>query len=215
MMAGMLPDQDLVHGVRPNGRAGFSLIEFLLASLITLVIASAAFDLLGGVQRSAVWQADTQDTLDNVRGAMDTVVRHARHAANDPLGAGFEGITIVSPTEVRLRSDFTGSEGAADPDKGDADGDTDDAGEDVRIRYNAADRTLEMSSGAGSAQAIAGNISAFELHFVDGEGVETVEAQAVKAMRISITGDGAIPDPYDAQPFRIQIVGYVRLATRR
>jgi len=195
--------------------SGFSLVEFLLASLITLVLACAAFELLSGVTRSALWQADTQEVLDNVRGAMDAAVRHVRHAANDPIGTGFEGITIVSPTEVRLRSDFTGSEGAAEPDKGDADGDTDDAAEDVRIRYNPGDRSVEVIPQGGSPQVVAANISAFDMRLVDEEGNETAASAATKAVRISITGDSSVSNPFGNQPFRIQIVGYVRLATRR
>ncbi len=195
--------------------AGFSLVEFLLASLITLVVACAAFELLTSVQRAALWQADTQDALDNVRSAMDAAVRHLRHAANDPRGTGFEAITISSPTELRLRSDFTGSAGSADPDKGDADGDTDDAAEDVRIRYNASDRCVEVIPEGGSPQVVAGNISAFEMRFLDGEGNETADPAAIKAVQISVTGTGALPNSFSNQPFSLQILGYVRLASRR
>ncbi len=200
---------------RNRNQSGFSLVEFLLTSLITLVIACAAFALLADVQRAAFRQADAQDAQNNVRSAMDAVVRNLRHAANDPLGAGFDGITIVSPAEVRLRSDFTGSEGTSDPDKGEADGDTDDSAEDVVLRYNAADRALEIVPGGGSPQAIASNISAFDLRFVDAEGNETAQATAIRAAKISITGEGALPDPFSKRPFSIQIIGYVRIATRR
>ncbi len=199
----------------PGGAPGFSLIEFLLASLITLIVACAALELLAGTQRSALWQADMQEVLDNVRGAMDAATRHLRHAANDPRHAGFEGISILSATELRLRSDFTGSEGSSDPDKGDADGDTEDAAEDIRIRYNAVDRSLEVISEAGSPQAVAGNISEFQLRFVDANGDETSAGAAVRGVWITITGDGSVPDPFTNRPFKVQIVGYVRLLARR
>ncbi len=195
--------------------AGFSLVEFLLASLITLVIAGAAFELLAGAQRSLVWQADMQDVLDSVRSAMDTTSRHVRQAANDPLRAGFEGITIAGTTEVRLRSDITGSGGAADPDKGDADGDTEDAAEDVTLRYDAANRSIDIASGASSSQAIAGNISAFGLQYFDAQGNETAAGGSVRGIKISITGEGVNRDSLSGRPLRIQIVSYVSVATRR
>ncbi len=199
----------------PDGLAGFSLIEFLLASLIMLVIAGAVFELLADAQRSASCQAGMQEVLDNVRIAMDTVAHYVRHAGNDPFKAGFEGIAIVSATEVRLRSDFTGSLGAGNPDKGDSDGDTDDAAEDVRIRYNASNRTIEVIPEGGSAQAIAGDISAFDLQYMDANGVETASGADVRGIRISITGTGTAPDPRTNQYFSMQIASYVRVATRR
>ncbi len=195
--------------------AGFSLIECLMASLITLVIAAAAFDLLAGVQRSAAWQAEMQDTLDNVRSAMDAASRYVRLAANDPFRTGFDGITIVSETEVRLRSDLTGSAAPAEPDKGDADGDTEDAAEDVRLRYNAQDQLVEVVPQGGSTQAIAGNISDFALRFLDANGNETGSGALIHGIVITITGNGAASDPFTGKPIRIQIEGYVRVATRR
>ncbi len=200
---------------RTRNRAGFSLIEFMMASLIMLVITGAVFELLARAQRSANSQADMQEAMDNARIAMDIVARHVRNAANDPFHAGFEGITIVSNTEVRLRSDLTGSAGTGNPDMGDADGDTDDANEIVTIRHDAAERSIEVIHEGGSAQAIAGNIAAFDMRYFNAEDSETTSGSEVRRIRISITGIGSLPDPYTNLRFSIQIVSNIRVATRR
>jgi prepilin-type N-terminal cleavage/methylation domain-containing protein len=200
---------------RPRRRAGFSLIELMMASLIMLAIAAAAFELLARAHRSANTQADMQEATDNARLAMDIVARYVRHAANDPFHAGFAGITIISNTEMRLRSDLTGSAGTADPDMGDADGDTDDAHENVTIRHDPADRSIEIIHEGGSAQAIAGSIAALDLRYFDAEGGETTTGSEVRRIRISITGVGNLPDPYTGLRFNMQIVSDIRVATRR
>lgn len=191
---------------------GFSLVEFLFASLIMLIFTSAALGILVDVHHAVSRQASRQEVLENTRASLETVARHIRQAANDPLGAGFDGITVVSDTEIRLRSDVTGSAG---PDTGDPDGDTDDANEDVRIRYNAANRTIELLSGQGSMQPIATNISAFNLQCLDARGVQTWAGGEVRKIRISVAGTSSEPDPATNSPFAMQIACDVRVATRR
>jgi hypothetical protein len=187
----------------------------MLATLITLVAAATVFALLAHAQQTAFIQADMQEAADEVRIAMDLIARYIRNSANDPLHAGFEGITIISATEVRLRSDITGSSGAADPDKGDPDGDTDDAGEDVRIRYDPADRAIEVIPEGGGAQAIAGRISALDLRYLDAEGNVTSAGSEVRRIRVTIAGTGALPDRATGLFFSLQIACDVRVATRR
>jgi type II secretory pathway pseudopilin PulG len=201
--------------IRAGDPAAFSLIEFMIATMITLVAAGALFALLAHTQRAAFTQADMQEVMDDARIAMDLVARFVRHSANDPHHAGFEGITIISATEVRLRSDITGSAGTSDPDKGDPDGDTNDAYEDVRIRFNPADRTIDVIPEGGSAQAIASRISAFELRYLDAGGHETSIGSEVRRIRVTITGTGSLPAPVTGLCFSMQIACDVRVATRR
>jgi len=195
--------------------AGFSLIEFMLSSLILLLIAGAAFEVLSRAQRTAAMQSDMQEMTDNARNAMETVARYLRQAANDPLGAGFDGITVVGPSEVRLRADLTGSCGRSNPDKGDPDGDLDDSSEDVRIFYNASDRTLELIPSEASPQVIAGNISEFSMQYFDSEGAETLSGPEIRRIGVSLTTTGSLPDPRTSQYLHIRLTCDVRVATRR
>jgi prepilin-type N-terminal cleavage/methylation domain-containing protein len=213
MVSSYHPTLRLMPGIRD--RTGFSLIEFMVSSLILLLIAGTAFEILSRAQRTAACQADMQEIMDNTRIAMDTVARYLRQAANDPLGAGFDGITIVSASEVRVRSDLTGSAGRSNPDKGDPDGDVDDASEDVRIRYNDSNRTIEVIPAGGSAQAIASNISAFSMQYLNSDGAETSAGSDIRRIRVTFATTGSLPDPRTKQYLSIRLTSDVRLATRR
>jgi Tfp pilus assembly protein PilW len=197
-----------------NDTAGFSLVEFMMATGILLVITASIFSMLGDTQRAASFQTEVQAVLDNTRIAMDTLERALRQAGNDPLGVGFEGLTIVSATEVRVRSDLTGSAGPTFPDKGDPDGDTSDSGEDLTIRYNSTGRSIEVTPTGATAQPIANYISAFSMQYFDGAGGTAATGSGVRRVSITITGTTTIPDPQTRQLYSMQLKSDVQLATR-
>jgi Tfp pilus assembly protein PilW len=198
-----------------GNEAGFSLAEFLTASLVLLLISAAAFGILAETQRTASYQTEVQAVLDNARMAMDTVARYIRQAGNDPHNAGVAGITVTSGTEVRLRSDLTGSAGPSNPDKGDPDGDTLDAGEDVTIRYNATARSLELVPNGGSAQTIANDISAFALQYYDANSIATTVGSNVRKINVSISGASTIANPQTRQTFGVTLTSDIQIATRQ
>jgi type IV pilus assembly protein PilW len=198
------------------GTQGFSLVEFVISSLILLVVALAVFSALAETQRSASYQTEVQAVLDNTRLALDSVIRQLRQAGNDPRHTGFDGITVASSTEVRVRSDLTGSAAATgDPDKGDPDGDTSDSGEDITIRYNASGQSLEFVPASGTAQAIADHISAFSMQYFDAAGAATATGSDVRRIAILITGRGSLPDPRTRRVFSMRLASEVQLATRQ
>jgi len=198
------------------GASGFSLAEFLVSTFIMLLVASAVFAMLAETQRAASYQTEVQAVLDNARIATDTVERILRQAGNDPLAVGFPGLTIVSGTEVRVRSDLTGSAaGAGEPDKGDSDGDTADAGEDVTIRYNAANRSLEVTPNGGSAQAVANYITAFNMQYIDANGGATGLGANVRKVRVALSAATTLADPQTKRTFGLQQASDVQIATRQ
>lgn len=201
--------------IRAGNETGFSLVELLTASLVLLLISAAAFRILAETQRTASYQTEVQAVLDNTRMAMDTVTRYLRQAGNDPHNVGVVGITVTSGTEVRLRSDLTGSVGSSSPDKGDPDGDTLDAGEDVTIRYNATARSLEVVPDGGSAQTIANDISAFAVQCYDANGNATTVGSNVRKINVSISGASTIANPQTRQTFGVTLTSDIQIATRQ
>jgi Tfp pilus assembly protein PilW len=202
-------------GVRPGGTAqGFSLAEFLISTLVTLLISAAVFSIVGETQWAAAYQTEVQAALCNARLAITAVDRHIRQAGNDPLGAGFQGITIISPTEVHVRSDLTGSAGPGNPDKGDPDGDINDSGEDVAIRYNAAARSLELVPAGGSAQTIADSISGFSMQYYDGAGAITNLGANVRRINVTVSACAAVPSQQTHEVYGVTLNSDVHIATR-
>jgi type II secretory pathway pseudopilin PulG len=186
MKTTVITDNDFVL----SDTSGFSLVEFLISSIILLILSFSVFNSMTEIEKAATRQADTQEVMDNTRIALEAVTRCIRQAGNDPFDIGITAISIVGPEEVRIRSDLTGSEGPGNPDKGDPDGDINDSGEDISIRYNSMKRRIEMVPGDGPAQIIADRIFGFSLDYFDAEGNPTENGAAVQKIRVGISGKG-------------------------
>lgn len=193
-----------------SSQEGFTLAEFLIASLILLMVASGVFKLLSEIQRTSSYQAEVQSVLNNTRIALQTVERYVRQAGNDPLKSGLPGITIISATEVQIRSDRTGSKGAG---KGDPDGDVDDPGENVTIRYNSKSRSLEVVPRRGPAQIVANYISGFSMEYYSIEGNPTASGSRVCRIAVTISGSTLQPDPVTGQTFGVKFSCSARVPT--
>ena len=193
---------------------GFGLAEFLISSGILLVIAAAVFGMLAETQRAAGYQNEVHAVLQNTRMAMSGLERYIRHAGNDPRSTGVLGVTVVGPTEIRLRTDITGLAGVGNPDKGDPDGDTDDAEEDVTIRYNSTNRSIEITPKGGTPQAVANNISALSITCYDAAGAVTINGADVRRVRVSLTGTSAVPNPQTGPSFSQQLSSDIQLSAR-
>lgn len=193
---------------------GFGLAEFLISSGILLVIAAAVFGMLAETQRAASYQNEIHAVLQNTRMAMSGLERYIRQAGNDPRNTGFLGVTVVSATEIRLRTDITGLAGVGNPDKGDPDGDTNDAEEDVTIRYNSKIQSIEITPNGGTAQAVASNISALFMICYDAAGAVTTNGAKVRRIRVSFTGTSAVPNPQTGHSFSQQLSSDIQLSAR-
>jgi len=192
--------------------AGFSLVEFLIASVILLVVSVSVFGVLTNVQRSSSYQTEVQAVLDNTRIAMESVTRILRQAGNDPKSIGVQGITIVSASQVQIQADLTGSAGT---DTGDPDGDTGDSGENVTISYNAGARSIELTPNGGNAQTIATDISAYNMQYFDAAGAATGIGADVRRIRVSMSGASPLPDPQTGETFSQQMTCDVQIANRK
>jgi prepilin-type N-terminal cleavage/methylation domain-containing protein len=193
---------------KQRGQAGFTLAEFLVATLILLVLVSAVFKLLSELQRTAGYQAEVQTVLNNTRIAMQTAERYIRQAGNDPLDIGFSGVTIISATEVQIRLDRTGSKGAG---KGDPDGDVDDPGENITIRYNTRTRSLEIVPRRGPAQIVANYISDFSMKYYSAEGNPTTSGNLVCRVEVTIFASTLHADPITRKPFGVKLTRNIRV----
>jgi prepilin-type N-terminal cleavage/methylation domain-containing protein len=200
--------------VNPLGfqsQSGFTLTEFLIAATVFLVISSSIFSMLFELQNAGSYQAEVQSVLGNTHNAMLTVERYIRQAGNDPLGIGVTGITIVSAEEIQVRSDITGSAGPANPDKGDPDGDVEDSGESVVIRYNSRTRSLEIVPEGGTAQIVAGFITGLAFQFYDANGNLTSTSRDVRRVGITMSAAGLQPDQRTGKVFGMQIKSEIEI----
>ena len=196
-----------------NAQAGFTLIELMLSTLILLVVASAVFKLLSEIQHRASYQAEEQAVLNNTRIAMRVVEQYIRQAGNDPLNSGLTGVNIVSAKEVQIRSDLKGSLGTGNPNKGDPDGDTDDSGENVTIRYNKVSRSLEIIPDGGPAQIVASHIADLSMQYYNAEGGVADSGNDVRKIAVTISGSTLRPHPETHRIFGLKLSTSIRILT--
>lgn len=206
-------EEDRTASKRPGDSCGFSLIELLMTLLVLCVASAALFSVLTDIQQAAGYHVEIQSVLNNTQIAMQTVQRYIRQAGNDPFRTGLTGITIVGPGEMRLQSDLTGSAGPGNPDKGDPDGDTQDAAENVTLRFNARTRSLEIVPAGASAQIIAGYISGLNFTYYDAAGNPTASGADVRKIGVSISGASLHPDPRTGQVFGVQLKSEIQVCS--
>jgi type IV pilus assembly protein PilW len=122
----------------------FTLIELLIAMVISSVVMAAIYATYNAQLKSYVMQQKVVEMHQNARAAMYILERELRLAGYDPLGSGVPGITVAQINAITVTMDITGGEGdSADNDDdglfdepGETDGDTDDDFEQVSYRLS-------------------------------------------------------------------------------
>ena len=190
-----------------GGDAGFSLLEMLIVLLIFSILTASLFLLLNDFQNKSAYRSETQAVLDNIRVAIETLEKYIRQAGNDPHGAGFQGITIISDQAVTIRADLKGSRGA---DKGDPNGDVNGSDENVTLRFNPANQSLEIVSG-GTAQIVCNHIVDIRFRYYDADGNPTMDGNKVRRIGITVSGAADRPNPVTREVFGIALEREIRI----
>ena len=122
-------------------KKGFTLVELLVAMVISSIVMAAIYATYSAQLRSHVTQQKVVEMHQNARAAMFILEREIRLAGYDPLGGDVPQITTAQIDEIIFTMDITGGEadgldndddGIID-EPGETDGDTDDDFE--KIRY--------------------------------------------------------------------------------
>lgn len=176
----------------PKSReSGFTLVELLIAMLISLILLSAISAAFISQRRSYDVQEQISEMVQNARAAMDMIGREARMAGYDPSGAmqktnpaytDFVGIPY-NTSQLELIADING-DGAIDT----------TSEEDITYSYDSANLQIDRNIGAGN-QPFAENIQAFSFAYLDSSGNPTATTGNIRQIRITITARTSKPDP--------------------
>jgi len=181
-----------MHGRRHE--RGFSLVEVLVALLVTLAIMAGLFSLLIGSSELNKSKRMTMNAQANARSTLSLLVQKLRSAGWDPMNAGIPALTL----DPNLSDSVSQIEVFADLDM---DGDTDGNREQILIRHRNGQVEWRSSNDVSAPfTVVAANIS----NDVDGDGVVepmfwpdsttnptriTVRVTAQSPMRDPLTGD--------------------------
>jgi type IV pilus assembly protein PilW len=187
----------------PKSReSGFTLVELLIAMLISLLLLSAISAAFISQRKAYDVQEQINEMVQNARAAMDMISREVRMAGYDPSGAmqktdpayaDFVGIPYDT-SQLEVVADLNGD--------GETDGATsdDDANEDVVYKfYDSTDpnypNQIKRKTGNGYFQPFAENIQAFSFAYLDSSGNPTATTGNIRQIRITIKARTSKPDP--------------------
>lgn len=200
---------------RGLGKAGFTLVEMMIAVAISGILMIAIYAVYVTQQKSYVVQEQVAETQENLRAAMFRLLSEIRQAGCDPTQKADAGILQATATSVQFTADIRSNPGA--PNVNEADGDTGDANENVIFGMSAVNDAngngiadggvaggdwsvpgqLGRDTGAG-LQAVAELIDAVEFNYILADGTSTLAPAVlsdIRAVQVSLLARGARPDP--------------------
>ena len=175
-----------------SNRKGFTLVELLIAMAISGIVAGAIFTAFLSQQKSYLIQDQVAGMQQNIRAAMDIVVREIRMAGYDPSGDSGAGV-IAAAEET-----FTFTLLAEDDDyDNDNDTITDEIGELKTIQYDLYDAYSDgdddigrqVGSSSSSKRAVAENIEEIEFYYTLADGTSTTATanpSEIRSIQIAI-----------------------------
>lgn len=164
-----------------NKEEGFTIIESLVSVAIGSLLIGIALSMFNVQRKTFSVEEQLSEMQQNVRSAMDMMVREIRMAGYDPTGIGFNGISNATSGTITILLDL--------PDNGTV---TSSSDENVTYYYDAADLQIERN---GPGNPIAENITALSFSYLDGNGTVTSTLNDIRQIQIAITGKTKKADP--------------------
>lgn len=162
---------------------GFTLVELMIGLAISMILMGVAASIFNVQRKSCSLQEQVTGMQQNVRAAMDMMIREVRMAGYEPSGINteFVGIGTHTTTLLQILADLDG------------DGTTAGTHEDITYcYYNANDATypreIKRKTGDSTFQPFAQDIDGCAFLYYDGNGVATSTASSIRQIRITITG---------------------------
>lgn len=171
--------------------AGFTLIELLVSMAIGLVVIASVAGTFTAQTRQNSAEEQVAQMEQNVRAALDLMVREIRMAKYNPAGtsafSSAYGVTY-SASQLEVKADLDGN-GAIDTSSGSV--------EDIIYAHDATNRYITRKLGSsGTAEIVADNITAFTFNYYDANGSAVTSNSAdIRKISVSITARTAKPDP--------------------
>jgi prepilin-type N-terminal cleavage/methylation domain-containing protein len=183
-----------------NSESGFTLTEMLVVVAVLAILSGGIMTLFSQSQDVYESQRDVTAVTQQVRIAMDQMVRYLRQAGNDPLdyleSSSIPPVEILGTGHVRINSDLTGTVPAAGGDpleaSGDPDGTLDNLYERVVFRYEPSSSQLYMDMGHGE-EIIAEGVSNFALSFFDEDGNTTTDEDSIVRVGVELVAHSENP----------------------
>jgi type IV pilus assembly protein PilW len=165
--------------------AGFTLSEMMVSMAIALAVLAGIAKTFTVQTRQNSAEEQIGQMQQNVRGALDLMLREIQMAGYKPAGGTFNGIHTSTATTLRIKLDLDGT-GV----------ETDGATDDISYTFDsAAGHILRTLNNGASSTVLADNVSAFSFSYLDANGAATTTSAEVRRVAVNITARTAKPDP--------------------
>ncbi len=124
----------LFNGCRPDAESGFTLIEIMIAMLISVVVIAGIYSAYSNQLESYTAQEQVAVMQQNIRSAMMVMTRDIREAGCDPTESANAGIITATMGQIQFTRDIAGDPTA--PNNGD--GALDDTNENITFGFSTA-----------------------------------------------------------------------------
>jgi type IV pilus assembly protein PilW len=151
-----------------SGSKGFTLVELMIALLVSSVVAGAIYFVYTGQQKIYTLQEAVVDMQQNLRAGLYLVGQELRMAGYDPQGSAGAGIVNATSNGINFTQDITDNAGTGT----DGDGDVADANENITLAFNPATLQLTRNTGGG-AQPFVDNVDFIEFVYTLEDGTVT------------------------------------------
>jgi prepilin-type N-terminal cleavage/methylation domain-containing protein len=195
---------------------GFTLTEVLIAVAILAILTGPLVAVFLQSQASFRAQTEQAEMIQQMRIAMDQMVRCIRQAGNQPVAPVGPPLTILGSGHIRLITDITGSvasvTGNSAEATGDPDGELDSLYEVVTFRHSGQQARLFADVGHGES-VLAENVPEFAFQYFDLQGNPTNDPDDIAMVRIRMAGV-TNPDMQRRQPHVITLQSDVYIRSR-
>jgi type IV pilus assembly protein PilW len=173
---------------------GFTLVELMVSMAISLVVLAAIAGTFTVQTRQNSAEEQVGQMQQNVRSALDLMIREIQMAKYDPAETAFPvgtyGVTY-SGSQLEIKADVVDGNGSINTSSGSL--------ENIIYTFDSATLRITRKLGStGTAELLADNITAFTFDYFDANGnavTSSVNSGDIRKVTISITARTARPDP--------------------
>ena len=215
-------------GAPPSGEGGFTLVELLVALVVTLLVVGGATLLAGQMQGSYRAQMEAAAAQQDARFVLEEVTRYLRQAGNNPYRirnsqcpgnpTPFMAVRLDPDSDgvaddIRIQMDANPANGLL----GGVTGACIEAEEDLIIAHNLANRTVTItdSNGGAPVRTLAdGLVTNLQFSYRDPSRNVTVNPQNVAFIQTTVTVRTRLNDLNQGRPLQYTLSSEVRVRSR-
>ena len=166
---------------------GFTLVEMMIAMVISTIIAMVVYFAYSSQQKIYIRQEANVDMQQNLRAGLYLISQEVRMAAYDSTGKAGASIINASEKTLQFTQDITDSSGTANY----GDGLLDGPNENVTISFSGVNNQITRATGGGVPQSILDNVDFLEFVYTLDDGTVTLNPPAsgysrIRTVQISI-----------------------------